>query len=247
MKKRLDVLLTEKGLAETRSRAQALINGGFVSDKSGAKLLKPAQKVAEDIELTVTDFGFVSRAALKLDHALKFWNISASDKICLDVGASTGGFTEVLLKNNAAKVYAVDVGHGQLHHSLQGNKQIILLEKTNSKDLNPEIIPDKIDLLVCDVSFISLEKALPAAFKLLAKNAEVVTLIKPQFEVGKENIGEGVVKDEKLHAQVVERVKNWFKSSGFNVIGVCDSPIFGQDGNKEFLIYAACDSTRTTN
>jgi 23S rRNA (cytidine1920-2'-O)/16S rRNA (cytidine1409-2'-O)-methyltransferase len=236
MKQRLDILLVEKGLAETRSKAKQMIEEGLVSAECGGLLTKPSQNVPIDIVLKLAHTEqFVSRAAHKLIGALDHWKIDPKGMICLDVGASTGGFTEVLLKRHAAKVYAVDVGHAQLHPSLLNHPQIILLEKTNSKDLNTEIIPEPIDLIVCDVSFISLGKALPEALKLGKK---IIALIKPQFEVGRENLVKGIVKDESLYSSVCSNISNWLQDSGWKVNGITDSPILGKDGNKEFLIYA---------
>ena len=178
MKKRLDILLVERGLALNRTRARAMIEGGLVSASCGGKLLKPGQEVPQNIELDITQTqAWVSRAALKLQHALSHWNINVSGQTCLDLGASTGGFCEVLLKHGAAKIYAIDVGHGQFKLN---DQKIILFEKTNSKDLNKTIIPEHIDLITADLSFISLEKALPAALEL---GNEIIALIKPQFEV----------------------------------------------------------------
>ena len=236
MKKRLDILLVERGLAATRTKAAEMVKTGFVSATCGGKLTKPGQEVPIDIELDIIqNEQWVSRAALKLNHAITHWNIDINSKTCLDLGASTGGFCEVLLKNGAAKIYAVDVGHGQLNPAIAANPKIISLEKTNCKDLNKKLIPDAIDLITCDLSFISLEKALPAALEL---GNELIALIKPQFEVGKENIGSGIVKSEKLHAKVCAQIKDWLGSRNWLVSGIIDSPIIGGSGNKEFLIHA---------
>lgn len=233
MKKRLDILLVERGIADTRSKAKQMVENGLISATCGGKLSKPGQEVPVDIELNIAQSEqYVSRAALKLIHAINHWNIKVSGKICLDLGASTGGFCEVLLKNGAVKIYAVDVGHGQFQ--LKDDK-IVLFEKTNCKDLTKSLIPDPISLITCDLSFISLEKALPAALKL---GSELVALIKPQFEVGKERIGNGVVKSEKLHKEVCEKIKSWLEAQKWLVSGITDSPILGGSGNKEFLIYA---------
>lgn len=235
-KMRLDLLLVERGLAETRSKAAQMIESGLVSGGHGNKLLKAGQSVAADISLQIDEYEqWVSRAAIKLAHALNHWQIEVRNKICLDLGASTGGFCQVLLKNGAAKIYAVDVGHKQMHNTIAENPKIILLEKTNCKDLNRKIIPEPIDLITCDVSFISLIKALPAALRL---GNELVALIKPQFEVGKENIKDGIVKDEKLHQQSCEQVSLWLSDQNWLVCGVIESPITGTSGNKEFLLHA---------
>lgn len=233
MKKRLDILLVERGLAPTRTRAADMVKNGLVSANCGGKLTKPGQEVPEDIELNILETEqWVSRAALKLTHAISHWNIDIKDKICLDLGASTGGFCEVLLKHGASKIYAVDVGHDQFKLN---DPKIVLMEKTNCKDLNKKLIPEPIDLITSDLSFISLEKALPAALEL---GNELVALIKPQFEVGKDKIGNGVVKDEKLHKLVCERIKDWLTAQNWLVSGIIESPILGGSGNKEFLIYA---------
>ncbi len=230
---RLDKLLVERGISPTRSKAAQMIENGLVSASCGGKLLKNGQEVLNDIELQIEQIEqWVSRAALKLQHAITHWNINISGKICLDLGASTGGFCEVLLKSGAAKIYAVDVGHGQFQLT---SEKIILLEKTNCKDLTRKLIPDAIDLITCDLSFISLEKALPAALEL---GGELIALIKPQFEVGKEKIGNGVVKSEKLQKQVCEKIKDWLEARNWLVSAIIDSPITGGSGNKEFLIHA---------
>lgn len=223
-------------MAGTRNKARQLIEAGLVSAVCGGKLLKPGQNVPDDIELQITQTEqWVSRAAQKLDHAIKHWNIDVKNKTCLDLGASTGGFCEVLLKNGALKIYAVDVGHGQLDAKIAAEPKIISLEKTNCKDLDKKLIPEAVGIITSDLSFISLEKALPAA---LALGSSLIALVKPQFEVGKERIGDGVVKDEKLHAEVCEKIKNWLTLQNWEVLGIIPSPITGTSGNKEFLIYA---------
>ena len=234
MKTRLDLLLVRKGIAATRSRAKELIENGYVSASCGGVLKKPSQEVPDDIEL-VLNAGkqYVSRAAYKLLKAIEHFKINVKGKVCLDLGASTGGFCEVLHEAGAAKIYAVDVGHSQMAESIK--KLVVNLENTNCKDLNKKIIPDDIDLIVCDVSFISLTKALPAPL-LLCK--ELAALIKPQFEVGKENIKTGVVKSAKLQEKAVADVTNFLVKQGWNVHGTCESPILGGKGNKEFLVYA---------
>ncbi len=235
-KVRLDLLLVERGLAETRNKAAQMIESGLVSGGHGNKLLKPGQSVMADISLQIDEYEqWVSRAAIKLAHGLEHWQIEVRSKTCLDLGASTGGFCQVLLKNGAAKIYAVDVGHGQMHKTIADDPRVTLLEKTNCKDLDGKIIPEAIDLITCDVSFISLIKALPASLKL---GNELIALIKPQFEVGKENIKDGIVKDEKLHKQSCEQVSLWLSEQNWLVCGIIESPIIGTSGNKEFLLYA---------
>ena len=233
---RLDQLLVTRGLAKTRNQAVQMIETGLVTANHGNKLSKPGLSVAADSLIQIADYEqYVSRAALKLAHALEHWQIEVRNKICLDLGASTGGFCQVLLKNGAAKIYAIEVGHGQMDKTLAPDLRIILFEKTNCKDLSRKLIPEHIDLITCDVSFISLTKALPAALKL---GGELIVLIKPQFEVGKENIKNGVVKDETLHKQSCEKVSQWLSTQNWLVCGVTESPIIGGSGNKEFLLYA---------
>jgi 23S rRNA (cytidine1920-2'-O)/16S rRNA (cytidine1409-2'-O)-methyltransferase len=204
------------------------------------KLDKPGQPVSDDQALTVRgqDHPWVSRGGLKLVKCLDEFHIDPQGLICLDVGASTGGFTDVLLAKGAAKVYAVDVGHGQFAWKLRNDQRVVLLEKTNARHLTREQIPDSIDLVVCDASFIGLETVLPAALSLVAAKAYLVALIKPQFEVGKGRVGKGgVVREPELHQEVCQRISTWLASlPGWEVIGLVESPITGPEGNKEFLI-----------
>ena len=201
---------------------------------------KPGQPVSDDQALTVRgqDHPWVSRGGLKLVKGLDEFHIDPQGLICLDVGASTGGFTDVLLAKGAAKVYAVDVGHGQFAWKLRNDQRVVLLEKTNARHLTREQIPDSIDLVVCDASFIGLETVLPAALSLVAAKAYLVALIKPQFEVGKGRVGKGgVVREPELHQEVCQRISTWLASlPGWEVIGLVESPITGPEGNKEFLI-----------
>jgi 23S rRNA (cytidine1920-2'-O)/16S rRNA (cytidine1409-2'-O)-methyltransferase len=207
------------------------------------KLDKPGQPVAEDQPLLVRgqDHPWVSRGGLKLVKGLDEFAIDPTGLICLDVGASTGGFTDVLLARGAAKVYAVDVGHGQFAWKLRNDPRVVLLEKTNARHLTNEQIPDPIDLVVCDASFIGLETVLPAALSLVAAKAYLVALIKPQFEVGKGRVGKGgVVREPELHEEVCQRISAWLGSlPGWQVLGLAESPITGPEGNKEFLIGGA--------
>lgn len=241
MKRRLDQLLVERGLAESRQRAQALVMAGLVF--SGERRLdKPGQAVAEDAALEVRgqDHPWVSRGGLKLVKGLDHFGIDPAGKVCLDVGASTGGFTDVLLSRGAAKVYAVDVGHGQLAWKLRTDERVAVLERTNARHLTREQVPDPVHLVVCDASFIGLEVVLPAPLALTAPGAALVALIKPQFEVGKGRVGKGgVVRDPALHEEVCERIRAWLDGlPGWRVLGVTESPIIGPEGNKEFLIAA---------
>jgi 23S rRNA (cytidine1920-2'-O)/16S rRNA (cytidine1409-2'-O)-methyltransferase len=204
------------------------------------RLDKPGLKIPDETPLEVKgkDHPWVSRGGLKLVHGLDHFAVDASALVCLDVGASTGGFTDVLLSRGAARVFAVDVGHGQFAWKLRNDARVVLLERTNARDLSPDLIADPIDLIVCDVSFIGLEKALPAALALAAPGARLVTLIKPQFEVGKGLVGKGgVVRDPDLHRQVCERMRAWLEAlPGWTFKGITESPITGPQGNHEFLM-----------
>lgn len=241
-KMRLDQLLVERGLAESRTKAQALVMAGLVFSDT-RKLEKAGTQVASDLPLDVRgqDHPWVSRGGLKLDHGLTQFDIDVGDKTCLDIGASTGGFTDVLLSRGAAKVYAVDVGHGQLAWKLRQNDQVVVLEKTNARYLTTEQIPDAISFLCCDTSFIGLQTVLPAALDLVSGDGALVALIKPQFEVGREQVGKkGVVSDPALHEAVCEKIETWLAArSGWQVLGITESPIKGPEGNVEFLIGAA--------
>lgn len=239
-KTRLDLLLVEQGLAESRTKAQALIMAGLVYHGE-QKLDKAGAEFAEDIELTVRgkEHPWVSRGGMKLAKALEAFSIDVTGAVAMDVGASTGGFTDVLLSHGAAKVYAVDVGHGQLDAKLRQDARVVVLERTNARHLTPEMA-EPLDLVVCDASFISLKKVLPAALALTKPQARLVTLIKPQFEVGKAEVsrGKGVIRDAALHAQVCEDIKTWVSGEGWQVQGIATSPITGPKGNVEFLLYA---------
>src|SRR6185437_10822142 len=241
-KRRLDALLVERGLAETRTRAQALILAGLVW--SGERRLdKPGTTLdaAAPLELRGREHPWVSRGGVKLAHALAHFAIDAKDRIALDIGASTGGFSDVLLTEGARHVYAVDVGHGQLAWKLRNDPRVTVLERVNARHLTREQIPEAPDLITCDASFIGLETVLPAALDLAAPKARLVALIKPQFEVGKGRVGKGgVVRDPTLHREVCDRIVAWLAAQpGWQVQGVTESPIHGPDGNVEFLIAAA--------
>jgi 23S rRNA (cytidine1920-2'-O)/16S rRNA (cytidine1409-2'-O)-methyltransferase len=239
-KKRLDALLVERGLAETRAKAQALILAGAVW--SGDKKLDKAGAAVSDeipLELKGRDHPWVSRGGIKLAHALDHFVIDVAGMIALDIGASTGGFTDVLLSCGAAKVYAVDVGHGQLAWKLRQDRRVVVRERLNARYLTAEDVPEPPDIVVCDASFIGLETVLPAALALAKPNAMLVALIKPQFEVGKERVGKrGVVRDPALHREVCERISQWLDGIGWQVEGIAESPIRGPEGNVEFLIHA---------
>ncbi len=241
---RLDQLLVDRGLVESRTRAQALIMAGLVFSNE-QRLDKAGLKVANDLALEVRgqDHPWVSRGGLKLDHALSHFNLDVAGAIALDVGASTGGFTDVLLTRGAAKVYAVDVGHGQLAWKLRNDPRVVVMEKTNARHLDETLVPDPIDIVVCDASFIGLEVVLPATMALAKRGAHLVALIKPQFEVGRERVGKkGVVSDPALHQEVCDRISAWIaQTQGWAVLGIVESPIKGPEGNVEFLIGARHD------
>ena len=240
-KARLDQALVERGLVESRTKAQALIMAGLVY--SGEKRLdKPGQAVAVDAALEVRgqDHPWVSRGGVKLAHALDHFAIDPKGAVALDIGASTGGFTDVLLAKGAARVYAVDVGHGQLAWKLRADPRVVVIERTNARHLSRAEIPEPVHLIVCDASFIGLETILPASLALAAPEAHLVALVKPQFEVGPGQVGKGgVVRDPKLHEAVCARIAAWLGAQpGWTVLGVTESPITGPEGNKEFLIAA---------
>ncbi len=240
-KRRLDQLLVDRGLVESRAKAQALVMAGLVYSCE-RKLEKSGQQVQPDIALEVRgqDHPWVSRGGLKLAHGLEAFGIDAADKTAIDVGASTGGFTDVLLANGAAKVYAVDVGHGQLAWKLRTDPRVVVLEKTNARHLGEAEIPEPVDLVVCDASFIGLRTVLPAALARTKPAAHLVALIKPQFEAGPENVGKGgVVRDPAVHEKVCSEIRDWLAAlPGWRVLGISESPITGPEGNKEFLIGA---------
>ncbi len=239
-KTRLDQVLVDRGLAESRTKAQALVMAGLVFTGE-TRLTSAAARIAEDTALTVRGqpHPWVSRGGLKLAKGLAHFGLSAQGRTCIDVGASTGGFTDVLLANGAAKVYAVDVGYGQLAHKLRTDPRVAVLERTNARALDAALIPDPISAVVCDASFIGLRTVLPAALSLAAPGAWLIALIKPQFEVGKERVGKnGVVREPELHTEVCETITAWVAAQGWTVLGVTPSPITGPAGNVEFLIAA---------
>jgi len=237
-KKRLDLVVLEKGLVNSRQRAQALIMAGkvlvnnLIVDKSGT-LVSPK----DDIVLQEEDNPYVSRGGLKLEKALHTLGIDINGFVCLDVGASTGGFTDCLLHHGAGRVYAVDVGYGQLSWKLRQNSRVVVIERMNIRYMQPDTIPQLVDLVTIDVSFISLKKVVPEILKFMKKNAGILALIKPQFEVGKKNIGKGgVVRDPDLHAKVIENLSEFFIKKHLICEWVIPSPILGPKGNKEFFI-----------
>jgi len=239
MKKlRLDHLIFEQGLADSVNQAQRLVMAGLVY-VNGQKSDKAGRKVLSNIELEVREtLRYVSRGGLKLEGALGFFPFEAKGAVCLDVGASTGGFTDCLLQNGAVKVYAVDVGHGQLHYRMQQDERVINLEKTHVRLLTPEIIPESVDVLVMDTSFISLERVLPPSWPFLKVGGWCVALIKPQFEVEAKHLKKGVVRDDAIRQQAVDKIVNFVQEAlaGVEVVGVTESPIHGPKGNVEFLL-----------
>jgi len=239
-KLRADQLLVARGLAESRTRAQALILAGnvFVGEK---RVAKAGDMLAEDAALTVKgrDHPWVSRGGIKLDHGLSHFGFDVAGAVGLDVGSSTGGFTDVLLSRGAARVYAVDVGTNQLAWKLRSDARVVVHEQTNARDLTPEIIPEAVDIVVCDASFIGLAKVLDAALDLARPGARLVALVKPQFEAGREEVGKGgVVRDPQVHERVCNEAAEWVASKGWRVLGVEKSPITGPEGNVEFLLGA---------
>lgn len=240
-KKRLDQLLVERGLVESRTRAQALILAGVVFSHE-KRMDKAGTMINEELPLEIRgqDHPWVSRGGLKLAHGLDYFHFSPEGRICLDVGASTGGFTDVLLTHGAKRVYAVDVGQGQLAWKLRNSEKVTVLEKCNARYLDESIITDPIEAVVCDASFIGLRTVLPAALSLCAPGAWAIALIKPQFEVGRARVGpKGVVKDQELHNEVCTTIHQWWENlEGWQVKGIEPSPITGPEGNKEFLIGA---------
>jgi 23S rRNA (cytidine1920-2'-O)/16S rRNA (cytidine1409-2'-O)-methyltransferase len=238
MKTRLDRLLVERGLVESREKAQALILAGEVYCQ-GQKAAKPGQSVAGDVELEVRARPpYVGRGGFKLAAALRHFDIPVTGAVCLDIGASTGGFTDALLQAGAARVHAVDVGSGQLDWKLRTDPRVKLHEGINARRLRFEDIGERVDLAVCDVSFISVTLILPAAVPLLQPDGRLVILVKPQFEAGRGQVGKGgIVRDPEIHRAACERVERAVRECGFQT-ALLDSPILGAEGNKEFLLYA---------
>lgn len=248
MKERLDVLLVKKGLAPSREKAKAVIMSGSVyvdgqkEDKAGSVF----DEESAQIEVRGHALPYVSRGGLKLEKALKVFPITLTDKICMDIGASTGGFTDCMLQNGAVKVYSVDVGYGQLDWKLRQDDRVVCMEKTNFRYMTPEDIPDVLDFASVDVSFISLDKILTPAYALLREQGEMVALIKPQFEAGREKVGKkGVVRDPKVHEEVISRIVRHADEVSFEVLDLSYSPIRGPEGNIEYLIHLKKNPERT--
>lgn len=236
---RADQYLTANGHYDSRARAQAAIKAGLVL-VDGKPIKKPSEKITEGAVVTAgQEHPWVSRGGVKLDHALTKFSVDATDRIALDVGASTGGFSQVLAKRGAAKIYAVDVGHGQLHRDLRDEPKIISMEGQDARSLSPAQFDLPPNLIVCDASFISAMKVLATPLRLAAEQAELITLVKPQFEVGKANIGRGgLVKSEELGLRALDSVRKWTREQGWNVKETCVSPIKGGSGNIEYLLHA---------
>lgn len=240
MKERLDVLLVKQGLAQSREKAKALIMSGNVfvngqrEDKAGTFFEESKAK----IEVKGPDLPYVSRGGLKLEKALQVFDVGVEGKVCMDIGASTGGFTDCMLQNGARKVYAVDVGYGQLAWKLRQDARVICMEKTNIRYVKPEDVGESLDFASVDVSFISLQKVLPVAWNLLKEDSSMVCLIKPQFEAGREKVGKkGVVRDPEVHREVIETVIRFATSQGFRICGLDYSPVKGPEGNIEYLLW----------
>jgi 23S rRNA (cytidine1920-2'-O)/16S rRNA (cytidine1409-2'-O)-methyltransferase len=246
-KERLDKLLVTRGLAETRAKAQSLILAGQVFS-GGQRLDKAGQLLPIDLELAIrAPAPFVSRGGLKLAAAIERFGVEAAGKICLDIGSSTGGFTDCLLQRGAARVVAIDVGRGQLDWKLRQDSRVELREGVNARYLSPDDFTDRFDLVTADVSFISLTKILPVVPPLLRAPAFVITLIKPQFEVGRAEVGKGgIVRDEAAQRRVVEEITSFAAGLGMRALGVIDSPILGADGNREFLACFEIDDSRNS-
>ena len=248
-KERLDILLVEKGICESREKAKTNIMAGLIFvdgqrvDKAGEKV-----KVDADIVFKGEKLKYVSRGGLKLEKAMNTFGIDLTDKVCMDIGASTGGFTDCMLQNNASKVFAVDVGYGQFAWKLRTDQRVVCMEKTNIRYVTPEDIGVALDFASIDVSFISLRTIMPAVKALLGDKGEVVALIKPQFEAGRDKVGKkGVVRDKEVHLEVINTIINFLMENELNVLGLSYSPIKGPEGNREYLVYFTKDKEREGN
>ena len=246
MKKRLDVLLVEQGLADSREKAKAIIMSGIVyvdnnkEDKAGTTFEETAR-----IEVRGNTLKYVSRGGLKLEKAMNNFGVTLEGKVCMDVGTSTGGFTDCMLQNGAVKVYSVDVGHGQLAWKLRNDERVVCMEKTNIRYVTPDDIDDVIEFASIDVSFISLTKVLPAVRELMTPDGEIVCLIKPQFEAGREKVGKkGVVRELSTHIEVVQMIVDYARANGFRTLHLSYSPIKGPEGNIEYLLHITKDESR---
>lgn len=239
MKKRADIILFEKGLVDSREKAKRIIMEGSVFIGT-QRIDKPGEKLDENVEIYIKDnpIKYVSRGGLKLEKAIELFNLDLNNKVSMDIGASTGGFTHCMLMNGANKVFAIDVGYGQLDWNLRNDPRVIVMERTNIRNVTLEDIGEIIDFISIDVSFISLKLVLPVVKSLLRDKGEVIALVKPQFEAGREKVGKkGIVRDENTHIQVLEDIINFSKELGFGIKGLTYSPITGATGNIEFLMY----------
>lgn len=249
-KERLDILLVEKGIITSREKAKACIMEGKVY-VDGQKVDKAGEKVSasSNIEYRGEVLKYVSRGGLKLEKAMNTWNISLNDKVCMDIGASTGGFTDCMLQNGAKKVFSVDVGYGQFAWKLRTDDRVVCMERTNIRYVTPEDINNELlDFASIDVSFISLKKIMPAVINLLKDNGEVAALIKPQFEAGREKVGKkGVVREISTHKEVVHDIIDFLRENSLNVLGVSFSPIKGPEGNREYLVYFTKDQNKESS
>jgi 23S rRNA (cytidine1920-2'-O)/16S rRNA (cytidine1409-2'-O)-methyltransferase len=243
IKERIDMLLIKKALVPTRARARSLIMSGVVF-VDGTRVDKAGTLIEENsnVELKDPHLKYVSRGGIKLESALRKFNINIRDKVALDVGASTGGFTDCLLKHEAKKVYAVDVGYGQLDWKLRQDSRVMVMERVNARYLKPDDIGELVDVSTVDVSFISLTKIIPPVSQILKPDGILIALIKPQFEVGKGEVGRGgIVRDESKHVEVINKITHFLEELNFKILGVIPSPILGADGNKEFLVTGVYD------
>ena len=248
-KERLDILLVEKGICNSRERAKTNIMAGLVF-VDGHRVDKAGEKVNRDAEIIFKgeELKYVSRGGLKLEKAMNEFNISLENKVCMDIGASTGGFTDCMLQNGATKVFSVDVGYGQFAWKLRVDERVVCMERTNIRYVTPEDIGDKLDFASIDVSFISLRTIMPAVKNLLKDNGEVVALIKPQFEAGRDKVGKkGVVREKSVHKEVVSNIANYLIENDFNIVGMSFSPIKGPEGNREYLVYFSKDKERESD
>lgn len=239
VKKRIDILLTEKNFFESRAKSQAMIMAGKIL-VNGQKIDKAGTlvDVESKIEIIGAEIPFVSRGGLKLQKALEVFKIDLREKICADIGASTGGFTDCMLQHGAKKIYAIDVGYGQLAWKLRNDERVINFERTNIRNVTRKNFEEILDFASIDVAFISLEKVLPVAYEILSEGGEVVALIKPQFEAGRDKVGKkGVVRDKKIHAEVLEKILNFSREINFKICGLDFSPIKGPEGNIEYLTF----------
>ena len=238
LKERLDILLVQKGLCPSREKAKASIMAGIVY-VDGQKSDKAGNMVDEDAEIIVKSniCPYVSRGGLKLEKSMKEWDLNLENKVCMDIGASTGGFTDCMLQNGATKVYAIDVGYGQLDYKLRIDERVVNMEKCNVRYLDPETIAEPIDFISIDVSFISLKLIFPVCAKVLADDGQIVCLVKPQFEAGREQVGKkGIVRDKNVHKEVIENVIQYAQDNGFYPVGLTFSPVTGAKGNIEYLL-----------